>query len=89
MQLGPLHEEHHLYSKENSSRLKQSAIIFQKKEVGVMNVSQYLIATYFRCKDNENSVYAIIWKKIVTFDAIRSEYKSIMSVKSDYYWPFD
>ena len=54
-----------------------------------MNVSQYLIATYFRCKDNENSVYAIIWKKIVTFDAIRSEYKSIMSLKSDYSWPFD
>ena len=54
-----------------------------------MNVSQYLIATYFRCKDNENSFYAIIWKKTVTFDAIRNEYKSIMSVNNDYYWPFD
>ena len=33
------------------------------------------------CKENDNSVYTIIWTFFGAFDAIRSEYESIKSVK--------
>ena len=46
-----------------------------------MNFSQFVSTTSSRCKENENSVCAIIWTFLGKFDTMRSEYKSIKSVK--------
>ena len=81
MQFWPLHEEHHFSSKEENSRLNNCEFKSKKRVAGLINFSQFVSETSFRCKENENSVCAIIWTFFGTFDAIRREYESIKSVK--------